>query len=108
MKSKPQPPTLFPFDDIYDDIGVGWPRPDRSGDYVLTLCAVRSPAAIPTLKSPHLKDVKFFFRSHHEGGREQHWLQLGYFSSRARAEECLKALRAIYPAAFLGKRIHDA
>lgn len=98
--------TLLTFDGSTDAAAAS--RRDGGADtseYAITLCAVTGPIPLPPLRSPLSKEVKFFFRRHRENGRERHWLQIGYFSSREEAERALKSLRGTYPWAVVSERI---
>src|SRR5262245_33830548 len=57
------------------------------GPFVLNLCAVRSPLAIPPLRAQSLVKYCFFVSRGFEGDRERFWLHMGYFDSRDEAHK---------------------
>jgi hypothetical protein len=78
-------------------------RPPESSDsrpFILTLCRLAAPIAIPQPRAPHLKGLTFFTsRSRSADGRDQWLLHAGHFVTAASAQECLERLRALYPKA---------
>jgi len=73
------------------------------GPFVLNLCSVPGPIAIPQPRSPDLTRFKFFCSRGWEGQREECWLHMGYFPTRADAEKWLELLRRVYPQAFVSE-----
>jgi hypothetical protein len=73
----------------------------EAGPFVLNLCPVPGPIAIPQPRSPQLVRYAFFCSRGLEGDREQCWLHMGYFPTRAEACKWLDVLRRVYPLAFL-------
>jgi hypothetical protein len=70
--------------------------------YLLTLCRLSAPIALPTTNAPQLKPYSFFMsRSRDRSGAEQLLLHIGYFATRAESEQCLKLLHAKYPNAMV-------
>ena len=82
---------LVPHDDATDDVGP----------FVLNLCTVRGPLAIPQLRAYSLMKYTFFISRGLEGDRERFWLHMGYFDSRDEAEKWLALLLPTYPLAFV-------
>jgi hypothetical protein len=80
-----------PHDDDADDVGP----------FVLNLCAVRSPLAIPQPRARNLVKYAFFVSRGREVDRERFWLHMGYFESRDEAQKWLSVLHPIYPLAFV-------
>jgi hypothetical protein len=72
-----------------------------SQSFVIKLCSVPTPIAIPQPRSPQLTHYNFFFGRDVEDGRELYWLHMGYFSTRAQAQKWLEILRGAYPNAFV-------
>jgi hypothetical protein len=70
------------------------------GPFVLNLCPVTEPIAIPQPRSPEMTKFTFFCSRGWEGNVEQWWLHMGYFATRAEAEKWLAILQRIYPQAF--------
>jgi hypothetical protein len=71
------------------------------GPFVLNLCPIPAPMSLPQPRSPGLVRYAFFCSRGCEGNREQWWLHMGYFTSRAEACKWLGVLRRVYPLAFL-------
>jgi hypothetical protein len=71
------------------------------GPFVLNLCPVTEPIAIPQPRSPEMTKFSFFCSRGWEGNVEQWWLHMGYFATRADAEKWLTILQRIYPHAFV-------
>ncbi len=65
---------------------------------MLTLCGLAAPVTIRPPQAPQLKPFKFFVgRSRQSDGREQFFLHMGYFATRAEAEKWALVLRRNYP-----------
>jgi hypothetical protein len=71
--------------------------------FILNLCPVAGPVAIPQPRSPNLTRFSFFCSRGWEGQREQYWLHMGYFPTRADAQKWLDLLRGVYPEAFVAE-----
>ena len=74
---------------------------DEAGPFVLNLCSVPGHLSIPQPRAPGLSRYAFFVSRGLEGNREQCWLHMGYFGSRAEAEKWLEILQRVYPLAFV-------
>jgi hypothetical protein len=59
--------------------------------------------ALAQTELPELKRFKFFVSRRFEEGRERFRLHMGYFATRAEAEEWLSVVREIYPGAWAGE-----
>jgi hypothetical protein len=72
---------------------------DKSlGPFMLTLCKLAAPIAVPQPQAPHLKAFTFFMgRSRQPGGSEQLQLHMGYFATLPDAQRWLKIMRGTYP-----------
>ena len=79
------------------------PEPDHgeAGPFVLNLCSVPGPIAIPQPRASGVSRYAFFVSRGVEGNREQCWLHMGYFASRAEAQKWLEVLHRVYPMAFV-------
>jgi hypothetical protein len=71
------------------------------GPFVLNLCPLQAFISIPQPRSAHLTRYAFFVSRGLEGSREQYWLHMGYFPTRAEAQKWLEILRRVYPEAFV-------
>src|SRR5687768_9403842 len=69
--------------------------------FVITLCALAAPLAVPQPRSGELKNFKFFIHREAVNGRESFKLAMGFFTSREEAERWLLLLRGTYPHAFV-------
>jgi hypothetical protein len=68
--------------------------------YILTLCRLSSPVAIPQPRATHLKGLRFFISRSRTPGGGDHWLlHAGCFATADSALECLERLRGLYPSA---------
>src|SRR6185437_854703 len=74
----------------------------QAGKFVISLCTVAVPIAIPQPRSPELSRYRFFLHTCWEEGRRSHRLYMGYFAVREEAQKWLGTLRRIYPSAFVG------
>jgi hypothetical protein len=74
---------------------------DDVGPFVLNLCKVRSPLAVPQPRARELMKYAFFVSRGLEGSRERFWLHMGYFESRREAQKWLARLHPTYPRAFV-------
>lgn len=74
----------------------------QAGKFVISLCTVAVPIAIPQPRSPELSRYQFFLHTSWEEGRRSHRLYMGYFVTREEADKWLGTLRRIYPSAFVG------
>lgn len=73
----------------------------QAGKFVISLCTVAVPITIPQPRSPELLRYRFFLHTCWEEGTRCHRLYMGYFATRADAEQWLGKLRRIYPSAFV-------
>lgn len=79
--------------------------PPASTLFLLTLCRLSSPVSLPKPSSPYLARYSFFMsRSRDRNGAERLLLHIGYFQTRAEAEQCLQLLRVTYPKAIVSTR----
>jgi hypothetical protein len=75
--------------------------PAATGHFMLTLCQLEAPVAIPPPESPQLQPFTFFMsRARQADGSERLYLHMGYFETLADAETCAVAVRPHYPNAF--------
>jgi hypothetical protein len=74
---------------------------DDAGPFVLNLCPVSEPIAIPQPRSSHLTRFMFFCSRGWEGNDDKCWLHMGYFPTRADAEKWRGILERVYPQAFV-------
>jgi hypothetical protein len=74
-----------------------------AGPFVLNLCSSSTPMALAQTDLPELKRFNFFVSRRFEEGRERFRLHMGYFATRAEAEEWLGVVREIYPGAWAGE-----
>lgn len=91
----------FSTDGTFDLRGETDRDDDGAGPFVLNLCSVPGPISIPQPRAPGLSRYAFFVSRGVEGNREQSWLHMGYFASRAEAEKWLEVLHRVYPFAFV-------
>jgi len=77
--------------------------PAAAGKFVITLCSVATPVAIPQPRSPQLSRFRFFLGESLGGDRKRYTLYMGHFATPAEAEKWLTALRHIYPDAFVSE-----
>jgi hypothetical protein len=75
----------------------------ETGPFMLNLCGVNGPIAIPQPRSAQLSKFTFFCSRERSGGREAWWLRFGYFDTRADAEKWLERLRRVYPDASISE-----
>jgi hypothetical protein len=94
-------PTATPTEPHSDAALTDTERDDDVGPFVLNLCPVTDPLAIPQPRASELNRFKFFCSRGWEGNVEQYWLHMGYFAKRAEAEKWLSFLQRIYPQAFV-------
>jgi len=73
----------------------------QAGNFVISLCTVAVPIAIPQPRSPELMRYRFFLHTCWEEGARVHRLYMGNFPTRQDAEKRLGMLRRIYPSAFV-------
>ena len=73
------------------------------GPFVLNLCPIPSHFSIPQPRLPSLTRFAFFSSLGLEGEREQCWLHMGYFPTRAEAQKWLGVLARVYPQAFVSQ-----
>jgi hypothetical protein len=71
--------------------------------WVLNLCSLAAPMAIPQPRASRLTRFSFFLSHHREDGRRQYRLLMGYFSSVAEANKWLATLKKVYPQAFVSE-----
>jgi hypothetical protein len=73
----------------------------QPGEFVINLCAVAVPIAIPQPRAPQLTRFRFFLSHCWEEGRRRYRLHMGYFATAAEAQKWLDVLRRIYPSAYV-------
>lgn len=81
----------------YDDVAGS----DDVGPFVLDLCSMPGPIAIPQPRSELLNKFSFFVSRRDEAGRDSYWLCMGYFPTRAEAQKWLQLMRRVYPSAWV-------
>jgi hypothetical protein len=74
---------------------------EEPGPFVLNLCSVPGPIAIPQPRSRNLVKYAFFVSRGTEDGRDSFWLHMGYFDSRNEALKWRTILQRIYPLSFV-------
>jgi hypothetical protein len=83
--------------------GVEMDAEAEAGPFVLNLCGVAGPVAIPQSRSQHLSRFTFFCSRARAGEDHAWWLRLGYFSTRADAQKWLERLSRVYPNASISE-----
>ena len=73
-----------------------------AGPLVLNLCSSNTPMTLVRPDAPELARFTFFVSRRREEGRERFRLHMGYFQTRADAEQLLAVVREVYPAAWVG------
>lgn len=73
-----------------------------SGPLVINLCSSNTPMTLVRPDAPELARFTFFVSRRREEGRERFRLHMGYFETRAEAEQLLLVVREVYPAAWVG------
>lgn len=86
---------------VFDLRGETDRNDDEAGPFVLNLCSVPGHLSIPQPRAPGLSRYAFFVSRGVEGNRDQCWLHMGYFASRAEAQKWLGILQRVYPLAFV-------
>lgn len=87
------------------DLPVEQFSPPATTLFLLTLCRLNAPVSLPKPSSPHLARYSFFMsRSRDRSGAERLLLHIGYFQTRAEAEQCLRQLQTTYPKAIISTR----
>lgn len=76
---------------------------EEAGPFVLNLCTVAGPIAIPQPRSELLSRFTFFCSRSQSGDRQTWWLRLGYFTTRDDAEKWLQRLVRVYPGATIAE-----
>src|SRR4051812_47407235 len=71
--------------------------------WVINLCSLAAPMAIPQPRAPRLTRFSFFLNHYREDGRRQYRLVMGYFASFAEADKWLATLKKVYPQAFVSE-----
>ena len=71
--------------------------------WVINLCSLAAPMAIPQPRAPRLTRFSFFLNHYREEGRRQYRLLMGYFASSAEADKWLGTLKKVYPQAFVSE-----
>lgn len=71
--------------------------------WVINLCSLAAPMAIPQPRAPRLTRFSFFLNHYREDGRRQYRLLMGYFASFAEADKWLATLKKVYPQAFVSE-----
>jgi len=74
-----------------------------STGFVITLCALAAPLAVPQPRSSELQRFRFFIRRHLCATGETFHLGMGFFSSLEEAGRWLVVLRGTYPDAFVSQ-----
>jgi hypothetical protein len=96
-------PTAMPTEPRNDAALAGTKKDADVGPFVLNLCPVAEPLAIPQPRASGLNRFMFFCSRGWEGNVEQCWLHMGYFATRAEAEKWLTVLVRLYPHAFVSR-----
>jgi len=86
---------------VLHDIDAPQPGAGEGGPFVLNLCSVPGPIAIPQPRGREFIKYAFFVSRGSEGDNERFWLHMGYFQSRDEAQKWLGVLHRIYPMAFV-------
>jgi hypothetical protein len=73
------------------------------GRFVIILCSVAQPTAIPQPRDSQLTRFRFFFSHCWEDGRRQFRLHLGFFQTIVEAQKWHAILSRIYPDAFVSE-----
>ncbi len=76
--------------------------PHAAGPLVINLCSSNTPMSLLRPDAPELARFTFFVSRRREEGRERFRLHMGYFATRAEAEQLLVVVREVYPAAWVG------
>jgi len=71
--------------------------------WVINLCSLAAPMAIPQPRAPRLTRFSFFLNHYQEEGRRRYRLLMGYFASFAEADKWLATLKKVYPQAFVSE-----
>src|SRR5438874_7448138 len=71
--------------------------------WVINLCSLAAPMAIPQPRAPRLTRFSFFLNQYWDDGRRQYQLLMGYFASSAEADKWLATLKKVYPQAFVSE-----
>jgi len=71
--------------------------------WVINLCSLAAPMAIPQPQAPRLTRFSFFLNHYREEGRRQYRLLMGYFASSGEADKWLGTLKKVYPQAFVSE-----
>ena len=95
--------TATPIETHTDTAVAGTAGDDDVGPFVLNLCPVTEPLAIPQPRASGLNKFTFFCSRGWEGNVEQYWLHMGYFATRTEAEKWLMVLQRLYPQAFVSQ-----
>jgi len=73
------------------------------GSFIVNLCALSAPQAIPQPRAPELKRFRFFVSRRLTNGRECFFLHMGFFATLAESEKWLSIVRGAYPGASVSK-----
>ena len=71
--------------------------------WVIHLCSLTAPMAIPQPRAPRLARFSFFLSHYQQDGRRLYRLLMGYFASVAEADKWLATLAKVYPQAFVSE-----
>ena len=74
-----------------------------AASFVITLCVLAAPLAIPQPHAPNLKRFRFFVSRGVIKGRDVRLLTMGFFATQEEAEGWLKVLRGTYPRAVVSR-----
>ncbi len=91
-------PTPGPSDAASHAEAANEVAPTGSGPFILTLCRLAVPIAVPQPQAPHLQRFTFFMsRARHPSGDKRFWLHMGFFATLAEAQQCSKLMQRTYP-----------
>jgi hypothetical protein len=85
------------------EAGEDLPPAALPGSYIVNLCALSAPLAIPQPSAPELKRFRFFVSRRVTNGRELFFLHMGFFATRVESEKWLGIVRGAYPNASVSK-----
>lgn len=84
---------------IDSETGLARGAQEEGAPFVLELCEVASPVAIPQPRAGQPSRFTFFCSRDQRGAQEKWRLHMGYFPTRAEAEKWLGVLQRLYPEA---------
>ena len=70
---------------------------------VINLCSSTTPMSLVRPAFKELERFTFFVSRRREDGRERFRLHMGYFATRAEAEQLLVIVRSVYPGAWVSE-----